>query len=91
LIELDESTTTDDIVKTMVGITHESIEGLAKVIDRTALEAAVETIATARHIVICGVGLRESWARICNKNLPVWDFWRSTRPIPTCRSFKRAH
>ena len=56
LIELDESTTTDDIVKTMVGITHESIEGLAKVIDRTALDAAVETIATARHIVICGVG-----------------------------------
>jgi DNA-binding MurR/RpiR family transcriptional regulator len=54
--DLTTATSTDDIVKTMVGLTNESVAGIDKVLDRDALEATVELIRNSRHILLSGVG-----------------------------------
>ena len=54
--DLTTATSTDDIVKTMVRITNESVAGIDTVLDRDALEATVELIRNSRHILLSGVG-----------------------------------
>ncbi len=54
--DLTTATSTDDIVKTMVRLTNESVAGIDKVLDRDALEATVELIRKSRHILLSGVG-----------------------------------
>jgi len=53
---ISETTSTDDIVKTMVGITRESVAGIEKVIDRGVLESVVDIIKNAHHVLISGIG-----------------------------------
>jgi len=54
--DLTTATSTDDIVKTMVRLTNESVAGIDTVLDRDALEATVELIRNSRHILLSGVG-----------------------------------
>jgi DNA-binding MurR/RpiR family transcriptional regulator len=56
LPNLSASASANDIVKTMVGLTSESVAGIDKVLDRPTLESVVEIIRKAKHVLISGIG-----------------------------------
>jgi DNA-binding MurR/RpiR family transcriptional regulator len=56
LPDINPSASTDDIVRTMAGLTINSTAAIEKVLDRDALEAAVHAICSARHVLLSGVG-----------------------------------
>jgi len=54
--EVTEKTSADELVHLVVGSTCESLRGLESVIDPKAVEASVEAILRASHLLISGVG-----------------------------------